>query len=506
MKKALGISLMFLFLLRVLPFSFSQAQETAYQSLISGMENYRDGNYQKALKDFFEAEKLFPQDPDIPFYIGLTYLELNQREKAIAYFQKALKLNPRYLDARFQLGMGLIQEGKFKQALSHLRKVFKQQPDKENLGYFLGYSYFNLGNFRKALHYFERNRTQDREIEQLNLYYSGLAKTYLGRVEEAEELYQRVIEIAPLSPLAQPSKQLLAIRPIVPEEKRLSFELTTRFQYDDNLILVPTTNVYRLRERDRETFIKLLYLRGEYSFLRTPYSQFLASYGFYQTICFALRDNDVQNHILSLDWLYSDRKETFPHKSFRFTYSYDHLLLDYNSFLYRHTLRPILIIETPRNVTLLQYTFQDKTFKEKPLFREDRRDAQNHEIGFVHFLRFSEGRHFLKAGYFYDREFAQGDNWDYQGNRGIIGFQYTLPKDIRLNLDYNYKNVGYEDENIFFDKHRKDIARDLTLGLSKDIGENKTISLEYTRTINSSNIALYDYEKNLVSVGMDWRW
>jgi len=191
------------------------------------------------------------------------------------------------------------------------------------------------------------------------------------------------------------------------------------------------------------------------------------------------------------------------------TYSYDHLLSDYKSFLYRHTLRPILIIqETPKNLTLFQYTFQDKIFKDIPLFDEDRRDAKNHELGFVHFLRFNQGKHFLKTGYFYDREFARGDNWDYQGNKGIAGFQYTFPKDLRFNLDYEYKNIHYENPNIFFDQHRKDIERNLSAGISKDIGKNKdkTISLEYRRTVNSSNIALYDYEKNLVSAGMSWRW
>lgn len=508
MKKILRIVLiLLLFLTGIRSLSFSQ--ESEYQPLVSGMKEYKAGNYQKALENFLKAEKTFPNDADVPFYLGLTYLQLNQKVKAIEYFKKAVKINPNYLDAHFQLGMLLIQEKNFKEAAARLEKVFKQEPEKENLGYFLGYAHFNPGNHKKALSYFEKNKTKDKSIEQLNLYYSGLCKTYLGKPEEAGKLYQKVIEIDPASPLASPSEQLLKRRVVIPKEKRFNFELTTRFQYDDNLVLIPTTDVYNLQDRKRKTTIELFYLKGEYALLRTPHSQISASYGLYQTICNSLRDNDVQDHIVSLDWLYSDRKETFPNKSVRFTYSYDHLLSNYHSFLYRHTLRPILIIqETPKNLTLFQYTFQDKTFKDIPLFDEDKRDAKNHEVGFVHFLRFNQGKHFLKAGYFYDKESAKGDNWDYQGNKGIAGFQYTLPKDIRFNLDYEYKNIHYENPNIFFDQHRKDIERNLTAGISKDIGKNKdkTITLEYRRTINSSNIALYDYEKNLVSAGMSWRW
>ncbi len=494
----------------IAPLSFSQEDAASgSRFLISGMKEYKDGDYKKALESFLRVEKFFPKDPDIPFYLGLTYLQLNQKETAIEYFKRAIKINPNYLDAHFQLGMVLIQEKDFESAIPHLEKVFKQQPEKENLGYFLGYAHFNLGDHKKALYYFEKNKTQNKSIEQLNLYYSGLCKTYLGKAKEAEGFYKKVIEIDPASPLASPSQQLLTLKPIAPKEKRLNFEFATRFQYDDNLVLIPTTNVYNLREKKKETTIELFYLKGEYALFRTLASQLSTSYGFYQTICNSLRDNDVQDHIVSLDWLYSDGSETLPRKNFRLTYSYDHLLSNYHSFLYRHTFRPIFIIqETPKNLTLFQYTYQNKNFDENPVFDEDQRDANNHEVGLVHFLRFCEGKHFIKAGYFYDKELPKGTNWDYQGNKGLAGFQYTLLRDIRFNFNFEYKNYHYDNANIYFDMDRKDIYRNFTWSLSKDIGKDKnmTVSLEYSRTVNSSNIALYDYEKDLISMGVDWRW
>ncbi len=508
MKKILRIVLILsLFLVGSQSLSFSD--ESKYQPLVSGMKEYKDGNYKKALEDFLKAEKLFPKDADIPFYIGLTHLQLKETKEAARYFKKTVRLNSSYSDARFQLGMVLIQERRFEDAIPYLQKVFQQSPERENLGYFLGYCYFNLGYWQKALSYFEKNKTQDKSIEELNLYYSGLAKTYSGKTKEAGEIYKKVIEIDPASPLASPSQQLLTLKPSKPKEKRLNFQLTTRFQYDDNLILVPTTDVYNLGSQKRKTTIELSYLKGEYALSRTYHSQFSASYGLYQTIANSLPHNDVQDHIVSLDWLYSDRKTSFPNETFRLTYSYDYLLSDWKSFLYRNTIRPILFVqETPKNLTLFQYTFQNKNFYENPLYDEDRRNANNDEVGLVHFLRFNQGKHFLKAGYFYDKEFAEGSNWDYQGNKGLAGLQYTLPKDIRFNFDFEYKNYHYDNSNIFFDVYRKDISRNFTWSLSKDIGRDKntTVSLEYTRTITSSNIPLYAYDKDLVSVGMDWRW
>lgn len=508
-KRIFVIIFIVLFLAGTSSLSFSQETPRSYQSLASGMKEYKDGDYKKALENFLKAEKLFPKDTDIPFYIGLTYLQLNQKPEATNYFKKTLKLNPDYIDARFQLGMVSIEEKNFEKAISHLEKVFSQQPEKESLGYFLGYAYFQLGSYKKALFCFERNKTEDKSIKQLNLYYSGLCKTYLGKTKEAEDFYKKVIEIDPASPLASPSQQLLTLKPVVQKEKRLNLEVVTQFQYDDNFILIPTTDVYSLKNKKKDTTIELFYLRGEYALLKTYHSQLAASYGFYQTIANSLPHNDVQDHIVSLDWLYSDRKITFPNETFRLTYSYDYLLSDYKSFLYRNTVRPIFIIqETPKNLTLVQYTYQNKNFEGKPLFEEDNRDANNHEVGLVHFLRFCEGKHFAKAGYFYDKEFAKGNNWDYQGNKWLAGLQYTLPKDVRVNFDFEYKNYHYDHANIYFDMYRRDIYRNFAWGLSKDIGRNKnaTISLQYSRTVMSSNISLYAYEKDLISAGIDCKW
>lgn len=90
-------------------YAFAQSPVDAqYQPLISGMEHYRDGKYKEALEEFQKAITIFPDDPDIPFYIGLTFLQLNEPEKAIEYFQKTLGMDPAYIDAHFQLGVVLI--------------------------------------------------------------------------------------------------------------------------------------------------------------------------------------------------------------------------------------------------------------------------------------------------------------------------------------------------------------------------------------------------------------
>ena len=43
--------------------------------------------------------------------------------------------------------------------------------------------------------------------------------------------------------------------------------------------------------------------------------------------------------------------------------------------------------------------------------------------GFLHYLTFKEGRHFVNAGYQFEFDNADGSNWRHYGNRLLAGFQ-----------------------------------------------------------------------------------
>ena len=72
-------------------------------------------------------------------------------------------------------------------------------------------------------------------------------------------------------------------------------------------------------------------------------------------------------------------------------------------------------------------------------------------------------------------------------------------------MDYTWEDRNYRNANIFFDRHRKDIERTISASLSKDIGDHITVFGDYLRRDNSSNLALFDYEKNIFSLGITYR-
>jgi hypothetical protein len=60
-------------------------------------------------------------------------------------------------------------------------------------------------------------------------------------------------------------------------------------------------------------------------------------------------------------------------------------------------------------------------------------------IGPSHIFILDGGRHYVRLGYQFDAELAEGENWSYRGHRLVAGFQFTIPEvDIRFRYDVDY--------------------------------------------------------------------
>ena len=79
-------------------------QEKANDHMAIGAAFMKSGQYTDALREFFEAEKLTPNDPVLHYYIGIAYLAKEARDKAMMEFQKAVRLNPEYSEAHNYIG------------------------------------------------------------------------------------------------------------------------------------------------------------------------------------------------------------------------------------------------------------------------------------------------------------------------------------------------------------------------------------------------------------------
>ena len=77
-------------------------------STLLGEGYYKQGHYQKALKEFQSHLKSHPNNPDILFNLVNTYLKLDQVGEAITHYKQALQLTPR--DQQLQENLNFARE------------------------------------------------------------------------------------------------------------------------------------------------------------------------------------------------------------------------------------------------------------------------------------------------------------------------------------------------------------------------------------------------------------
>jgi hypothetical protein len=149
-------------------------------------------------------------------------------------------------------------------------------------------------------------------------------------------------------------------------------------------------------------------------------------------------------------------------------------------------------------------------------------------VGFTHVFRFAQDKHYIRVGYQFDYENADGRNFTYAGNRFLAGGQYTLPwGSTRLKYDFDLHqrhylhantllpvvNPGTREREDFEQNHVARVEQVLaanigpaSIGCSPTAPCPLTLAAEYQRTVADSNLAVYGYNRNVWSLTLSWQY
>ncbi len=101
--------------------------------------------YEKAIAEFQQEIKLFPQNPLANIYIALAHLRTGRFTEGLSYARKAVALDPSAYAAQYALGDLLQKTGDLNGALEHLELAAKLGPKDEAVHYALLKLYARLG-------------------------------------------------------------------------------------------------------------------------------------------------------------------------------------------------------------------------------------------------------------------------------------------------------------------------------------------------------------------------
>jgi hypothetical protein len=101
-------------------------------------------------------------------------------------------------------------------------------------------------------------------------------------------------------------------------------------------------------------------------------------------------------------------------------------------------------------------------------------------------------------------EDAKGDNWSFKGNKISMSVLFPFFDRFKLNVYGEYLRRDFENKNNVFLVDRKDNNYIATASLSCMIIKGIDLIAQYTYLRNDTNIELYDYKRNIVSLGLEF--
>jgi tetratricopeptide (TPR) repeat protein len=160
----------------------------------------QQGNFASALKEFKKAESKNPDDHLLQYDLGLLYAFKERYDEAIVHYKKALELSPNYGAAMNSLANAYAGKKEWDEAIYYYRKVINDilyaTPHFAYTG--LGNAYFYKGDLQLS----EKNYLQALEIKpDFVRALQGLSETYIamGRVPEAVEKLEKAVRLSPES-------------------------------------------------------------------------------------------------------------------------------------------------------------------------------------------------------------------------------------------------------------------------------------------------------------------
>ena len=113
---------------------------------------------------------------------------------------------------------------------------------------------------------------------------------------------------------------------------------------------------------------------------------------------------------------------------------------------------------------------------------------------------------FFNLRYEYIEQDTDGIYWDNNGHK--LSMNMIIPLMDRLKFQVNGQTFRqeYQNRHTVFNVTREDDIHTYSGGFTLDLFENATIIAQYTRTRADSNIWAYDYEKDVYSLGVEYRF
>ncbi len=390
---------------------------------------------------------------------GMASYEKKDFTAAEEAFRTALKESPEDYKATLYLALVLSRNGS-KEAESLLKKALRLDPQDPVVNLNLGIYYYNKSVYPEAKDYFETT-----------------------------------LELAPGTEYsAQANQYLLKMK--AKGAKSWGLDIAMGMQYDSNVILGPDNMPIPAGISGKSDWLGVLYLKGQYDFIRSDRFKSGVSYGMYQSLHARLSNFNITQQIAGLDAAY-ELSRTVTLKG---SYAFEYVLVGGDQYDTMHTISPAVVFNYGKGFsTTISYGYSNFHFSDSDLFENNSdRTGFNHRASITQFMPLTDSLD-VSVGYAYDKDETRQDFWAYTGNKGFMGLKCKLLRSLSADIYGEYYNRDYKGISPFSGSRRNDKIQTYSLTLTQRLSDTFSLVLGQAYIHNQSNINVFDYKRAITS-------
>ena len=405
------------------------------------------------------------------------------------------------LEEDFTQGKELFLSGNFPEARKHLFAAFKDDPANPQINFFLGRTAFEQGDYETALMAFERVLIMNPEAARVKL---EIARCHLrlGFREMAKQYFREVLATNPPAPVWENiERYLLAIKKM---DKRHLFTgtFTVGIGWDDNVYLSPVSDLVfgipltgpTAKPVDDQIYSTTAILNHVYRF-DNPSLTWKNTFTNYN----ALYENE---HVLDVYYFSLTSGPVWKTDSFMWNNHLiaKHIDVEHDRYLDSFGLGTVLTIPAGQKILLSAGGQVEK----KENYQDNWRDGTNVMFNFNPILTLGANR--ISGFFFKEMEDADSQLYSYDRIGWTLRYERKLPRQFAAFASFGVKQTDYDGTNPLFFVQRSDTVQEVRTGISKLLWQSKknqtnlSGELTYTYLDSDSNISLYTYRKNLVTL------
>lgn len=482
----------------VLSFSSNLYAEDSF--LEKGMTDYKAENYEESIEFFLKAREQQPDSAMPSYYLGLTYKQLGNYSEAITYLSEAAAKKPPAKEACLELAEAYYNLEDFSKAVEWIERAEKENIKTADTSFLKGLILLKEGDGKNAVAAFKKAKDMDKSLMQAADFQIAIAYAGDKRLEEARESFKSVIAIDPATDLASYAREYeTAITKRLEGHKTWRVTAGVAYQYDDNVVLKPSAAIPALEitgERDS----------GIVSTIRIDYNPLLngswllnGQYSAYANTYFKSNTHNLITQNISFMPGY-----TFKKGAVTLPITYTHAWIHEREYMGYASVKPTLNLLMAAYTVQLSAGYAKRKMLQPPLDADEDRDADICSISAGYVRPMAQDKGLFTVRYELSRELTQGKNWDNTGNKLNIGTLIPLKDKVRLTLSGEAYLQDYKNTHTAFNIKRRDRTYTGTATLLWSIYRNLDANLQYSHTAADSNIAVYDYNRNIYTVGMEY--